>query len=187
MPPSPTPAPPRGNTTILLFYAYVVPSWTKSEHDRAIEFMYGSLTRHGCTGRARVAAEGLNCTLTGPHDGIRAFTKELAAFSPAHFGSLATFKFVDHQPESQMLKGLKVFPVSELVTYGFKKGNGVLGKIENGKGCGGNHLTAEEYHEAMSHPDAVMVDVRNFNESVIGKFQPPATAGLLLHQTHNTI
>ena len=27
----------------------------------------------------------------------------------------------------------------------------------------------------MSHPDAVMVDVRNFNESVIGKFQPPGT------------
>ena len=50
-----------------------------------------------------------------------------------------------------------------------------MNKIENGKGCGGNHLTPEEYHEAMSHPDAVMVDVRNFNESVIGKFQPPGT------------
>ena len=63
---------------------------------------------------ARVAAEGLNCTLTGPHEGIRAFTKELGEFAPEHFGNLATFKFVDNQPQNQMLKGLKVFPVSEL-------------------------------------------------------------------------
>ena len=47
---------------------------------------YESLDRNGCTGRLRVAREGLNGTLTGSHKGIRAFTAELAAWCPAHFG-----------------------------------------------------------------------------------------------------
>jgi predicted sulfurtransferase len=169
---------PTSLNTILLFYAYIQPVWTKVEHDCAIKFLYDSLSRHGCTGRARVAAEGLNCTLTGPYAGIRAFTRDLSDFAPQHFSNLSTFKFVDNQPQSQLLKGLKVFPVSELVTYGFSKGSGMLNNIENGRGCSGNHLNPHEYHEAMKHPDAVMVDVRNFNESVIGKFQPPGTTVL---------
>ena len=39
---------------------------------------------------------------------------------------------------------------------------------------GGNHLTPEGFHKAMELPNTVMIDVRNFNESVIGKFNPPA-------------
>jgi UPF0176 protein len=79
------------------------------------------------------------------------------------------FKYVDGLPENQMLKGLKVWPVSELVTYGFP--NEAVAPIERG----GKHLTPKEFHEAQTHPNAVMIDVRNFNESLIGKFSPPGT------------
>lgn len=65
-----------------------------------------------------------------------------------------------------MLRELKVWPVAELVTYGFGASEG---SIHNG----GNHLTPKEFHKAMELPNTVMIDVRNFNESVIGKFNPP--------------
>ena len=40
---------------------------------------------------------------------------------------------------------------------------------------GGNHLSPAEFHKAMELPNTVMIDVRNFNESVIGKFNPPTS------------
>ena len=70
----------KGNVTILLFYAYVKPVWTNEEQDHAINFTYESLSRHGCTGRLRVAREGFNAVLTGTAEGIRAFTSDLKAY-----------------------------------------------------------------------------------------------------------
>lgn len=156
----------KGNVTILLFYAYVRPSWSKEEHAEAIRWAYETLKKNGCTGRLRVAREGFNSTLSGPHEGIRAFTQALREWQPKHFAN-TDFKYVDGLPENQMLKGLKVWPVQELVTYGFA--NESVGSIERG----GNHLTPQEFHEAQSDPNAIMIDVRNYNESLIGKFQPP--------------
>lgn len=76
------------------------------------------------------------------------------------------FKYVDQQPDNHKLKELKVWPVSELVTYGF---NASDAKMENG----GKHLSPKEFHEAMDLENTVMIDVRNFNETVIGKFSHP--------------
>mmetsp|Transcript_41345 Transcript_41345/g.53358 ORF Transcript_41345/g.53358 Transcript_41345/m.53358 type:complete len:403 (-) Transcript_41345:38-1246(-) len=157
-----------GNVTILLFYGYVRPSWSKKEHEEAINWAYKTLKDNGCTGRLRVAREGFNSTLSGPHEGIRAFTQALREWQPEHFGN-TDFKYVDNLPENQMLKGLKVWPVQELVTYGFP--SEYSASIENG----GNHLTPKEFHEAQTDPNAIMIDVRNYNESLIGKFQPPGT------------
>lgn len=39
-------------------------------------------------------------------------------FKPSTFGE-TDFKYVDDLPDSQLLKGLKVWPVTEIVTYGF--------------------------------------------------------------------
>jgi len=38
------------------------------------------LEKNGCTGRLRVAREGLNSVLTGTADGIRAFTDDLKKY-----------------------------------------------------------------------------------------------------------
>ncbi|KAG1678161.1 hypothetical protein FOA52_016098 [Chlamydomonas sp. UWO 241] len=164
----PAKAPETGNNTILLFYGYVTPVWTHAEHDAAMNFAWESLERNGCTGRLRCAREGLNGTLSGLHDGIRAFTRELAAWAPVHFGK-TDFKYVDKQPDSQLLKELKVFPVAELVTYDFPR------SAQASILAGGNHLKPSDYHVAMKDPNAVMIDVRNFNESVIGRFAPEGT------------
>lgn len=152
----------KGSVTLLLFYAYVNPIWTKSEQDAAIDFTYNSLSRNGCTGRLRVAREGFNSVLTGSYEGIRAFTNDLKNYQPHNFMN-TDFKYVDQQPDNHMLKELKVWPVSELVTYGF---NASDAKMENG----GKHLSPKEFHEAMGLDNTVMIDVRNFNETLIGKF-----------------
>ena len=41
---------PTGDNSILLFYGYVTPVWSKKEQDEAIDFAYGSLSKHGCSG-----------------------------------------------------------------------------------------------------------------------------------------
>ena len=35
----------------------------------------------------------------------------------------------------------------------------------------GKHLSAEEYNSAMDHPDTIVVDMRNYYESEIGRFE----------------
>lgn len=96
-----------GNNTILLFYAYCDPQMTARQQDDAIAHCYGVLNEHGVTGRLRVGREGFNATLTGPHDSVRIFTAALRKYDPKTFGA-TDFKYVDNQPDNQLLKGLKV-------------------------------------------------------------------------------
>ncbi len=62
--------------------------------------------------------------------------------------------------------GLKVWPVTEIVTYGFNPDDAPLD-------MGGIHLTPQQFHDTMAEENTVVVDVRNFNETAIGRFQPP--------------
>lgn len=107
----------RGDVTILLFYAYAVPQMTRAEQDEAISFCYEVLSKNGMTGRLRIGREGFNATLTGRKQSTRLFTSSLRDNWPHIFGNI-DFKYVDGLPENQLLKGLKVFPVTEIVTYG---------------------------------------------------------------------
>jgi len=108
-----------------------------------------------------------NATLTGPPAGVRAFTASLAELDWDTFGEGRTdFKYVDGLPFSQRLKGIKCWPVQEIVTYGFPTSSAPLDMR-------GTHLPPREFHKALEDPNAVVIDVRNFNESLIGKFVPP--------------
>jgi hypothetical protein len=73
----PPPVPKTGNNTILLFYAYCNPQMTRAGQDNAISHCTAVLNKNGISGRLRVGREGFNATLTGSHDGIRAFTADL--------------------------------------------------------------------------------------------------------------
>jgi predicted sulfurtransferase len=157
-----------GNNTILLFYAYCTPPMSRDGQDRAIAHMYGFLKNLGVTGRLRIGREGYNSTLTGPHDAMRKFTAELRRYDPNTFRN-TDFKYVDKQPDNQLLPALKVFPVSEIVNYGFNAGDAPLE-------LGGTHLKPAEFHKALENPNSVVIDVRNYNEALIGRFQPPENA-----------
>ena len=153
------------NVTILLFYAYCKPHMTAKQQDHAITKCYKKLADLGITGRLRVGREGFNSTLTGPHDSMRQFTAFLRKFDHATFGE-TDFKYVDNQPQNQLLPTLKVFPVAEIVTYGFKSADAPMEKT-------GTHLSPTEFHKALAEPNSVVIDVRNYNETLIGKFAPP--------------
>jgi len=60
-----------------------------------------------------------------------------------------------------------VWPVTEIVTYGFDPKLAPLEKT-------GTHLSPKDWHKALEDPNSVVIDVRNFNESLIGKFAPPS-------------
>ena len=163
----PSPSVETDPTTILLFYAYCKPIMTSRQVDDAIAFCTGSLRTNGVTGRLRVAQEGYNATLTGPPDGIRAFTASLADLDWDTFGeNRVDFKYVDGLPKNQRLKGIKCWAVSEIVTYGFDPQDAPMQMT-------GTHLKPREWHKALEDPNAVVIDVRNFNETLIGKFVPP--------------
>jgi len=154
------------DTTILLFYAYCDPPMTRAAQDEMITKCTGVLKGVGVTGRLRVGREGFNATLTGPTAGTRKFTEFLRKTDPATFAS-TDFKYVDGQSDNKRLKELKVWPVTEIVTYGFDPADAPLN-------LRGTHLKPREFHKAMEDPNAIMIDVRNFNESLIGRFAPPA-------------
>jgi hypothetical protein len=150
--------------TILLFYAYCNPAMTTSEVDNAVAKCYAKLKDMECCGRLRIGQEGFNCTMTGKTDKIREFTKFLKEFDKKTFAN-TDFKYVDNQAANQVLKGLKVWAVKEIVTYGFDPRDAPLSMT-------GNHLTPKEFHKALTNPNSIVIDVRNFNESLIGKFAP---------------
>ena len=166
--PPPEPKKLVGDKTILLFYAYCKPPMSRDAQDKAITHFYAFLKNLNITGRLRIGREGYNCTLTGQHDAIRKFTSEAQRYDVNTFGK-TDFKYVDNQPENQLLPTLKVFPVSEIVNYGFNAGDAPLE-------MGGIHLKPQEFHKALENPNSVVIDVRNYNEALIGKFQPPENA-----------
>lgn len=160
--------------TILLFYLYVTPKWTKERVDQLISLLEEIGKRRKIYGRIRVAEEGVNATLScightsqtqqKEHGCIamRHFTQDLIQFDRDNF-TKCDFKFIDHLPCDRNFKELKIMPVQELVFYGVSEKEAPL---ENG----GIHLPPKEFHEMLSRDDAVVIDVRNHYETMIGRF-----------------
>jgi predicted sulfurtransferase len=169
-------APPPSNSTLLLFYAYVQPPWSPRERAQAVAFTQEALASRGCSGRLRVALEGFNGTLTGPAAGVRGFCDALRAYDARHFGSV-DFKLVDGLADNKAFRSLKVWPVDELVTYGLRG----AAEAEAPLSRGGTHLSPQAFEDmARSVPGAVIIDVRNANETAIGAFAPPAGGATVL-------
>jgi hypothetical protein len=136
----------KSGMTLLLFYGYVEPAWSSSQHSEAIRWAQKTLEKQGVTGRLRVAREGFNGTLTGSYDGIREFTSQLRKYHDGYFANMNDIddlKYTDNLPIGQTFPKLKVFAVSELVNYG-------LG-IENAPSIknGGIHLDPSDYNKKL--------------------------------------
>lgn len=162
-----------GHGTILLFYQYIEPLWTKAEHKQALKKVIEIGNSFSITGRGRVAPEGLNCTLTGRPQDIRSFCYALREWQDIF--NETDFKLTDGVEKSKLFKSLSIRKANELVAYGLAGE-----KAPSLKKFGGTHLEADEYHEAMHDPDTVIVDVRNAYESAIGSFQPPKGGAKLI-------
>ncbi|CAB9502980.1 UPF0176 protein [Seminavis robusta] len=157
----------KDGVSVLLFYQYVEPLWTSSQHRRALRKLMELCQQNKITGRGRVAPEGMNCTLTGNSRGMRQVCQGLREFDKLFWET--DFKITDRVPKSKQFKSLSVRKTEELVAYGLK-GDAVAPSLTHFQGT---HLEANEYHEALQDPDAVVVDVRNFYETALGAFNPP--------------
>ncbi|KAF0746549.1 hypothetical protein AaE_008078, partial [Aphanomyces astaci] len=119
----------KSGMSLLLFYAYVEPAWSPVRHKDTLHW-----------------AEGFNGTLTGPYDGIRAFTDAMRLRDNgyfAHMNNQDDFKITDNLPEGQAFPKLKVFAVTELVNYGLGVDNAP--SVNNG----GVHLEPKQYHQKL--------------------------------------
>jgi len=156
--------------TICLFYQYARPSLKPTEVDALKSFIESNTKTNSIGGRIRIAAEGLNCTISGSSTGVRDFTTRLAAFK--RDGEDATpfasthFKFIDELGQDRAFKDLKVLPVKELVFYGDDE----YDATKTASGSGGVHLQPKDFHEKLASKDAVVIDVRNHYEAQIGRF-----------------
>ena len=170
----PAPSPPLGPVSLALFYQYVEPQWTEKEHKEAMKTVIGLGSKCGVKGRGRCAPEGLNCTITGPPDAVRAFCYGLRQWKPSIFDG-TDFKITDGLAADQSFKALTIQKQKDLVGYGLPSEVTPQLKTSHAR-----HVEADEYHQLMTDPDAVIIDVRNAYESAIGHFQPPAGGAKLI-------
>ena len=170
-----------GAVTICLCYQYREPAWTSKQHNVALHSITQMATKHGVTGRGRVAPEGINFTLTSSAQGMRDFCNALRDWDPMFWET--DFKLTDNCEPNARFRFFTPRKVEELVAYGLE---GV--KAPSLKHHSGKHLEAHEYHKQMQQKDTVIIDVRNAYESDIGHFQPPpGGATLLKPQMRNSL
>jgi predicted sulfurtransferase len=127
-----------------------------------------------CTGRGRIALEGVNCTLTAPAHGARRFCQGLRDWDPDLFND-TDFKLTDGVPAETKFKALTLKNTQELVAYGLGGERAPLLKQNTAK-----HLEAVEYHTMLGDKDTVVIDVRNYYETCIGRIEPPSGGATFL-------
>jgi len=147
---------------ILLYYKFapiadpeVVKLWQKS-----------LCTRFNLKGRILVSAQGLNGTVGGEMDDLKAYIKETKTY-PAFKD--VVFKWSDGSRDDFPRLSVKVR--RELV--GFKNSDDEFSVDENGVIGGGTHLKPQQVHELVEKygDDVIFFDGRNAHEAKIGKFK----------------
>ena len=138
---------PANSLTLCLFYQYIEPLLSVSEHKDLLAFIQARGDHHELGGRMRCAREGLNCTLTGSYEGVRAWTADLRSYHPAFMNT--EFKLTDNLPPGQMFPKLHAFSVSEIVNYGL--GGDKAPPIDKTA----VHLEPHAYHKKMAEPNTV--------------------------------
>ena len=164
--PLPPPTTTEGITQIL-FYQYVEPVWSARRQKQAIAEFHRLARENDVTGRGRIALEGVNCTLTAPPAGARRFCQGLRDWDPDLFND-TDFKLTDGVPAETKFKALTLKNTQELVAYGLGGERAPLLKQNTAK-----HLEADEYHKMLGDKDTVVIDVRNYYETCIGRIEPP--------------
>ena len=161
--------------SIVLFYQYVNPLWPESYLSTFISYLCQIAERRCLGGRIRVAREGVNATLSSrdtdaasARQTIRHFARDLQGYHDVF--QETDFKYIDDLAGDRHFKDFKVFPVQELVFYGLPSDKTVGGSTDLGSMKGGVHLSAQDFHQKLTDPNTVVVDVRNHYESMLGRF-----------------
>ena len=109
-------------------------------------------------GRVYIASEGINAQVSIPEHNWDKFCDHLKTIP--ELGEISIKKAIQ---EGHSFYKLKIKVRNELVAYGVSEEVYDMRKV-------GKHLSAEEYNFAMDQDDSVVVDMRNYYESEIGRF-----------------
>ncbi len=137
------------------FYRYVKIEKPEEMRDELYREWYAL----GVFGRIYLAREGINAQLCVPEENLEKFKAGLEA--RAEFKNMR-LNFAVEQGTSFYKLGIKV--KKQIVADGLPEDSYDLSNV-------GNHLNAEEFNIAMEDKNAVVVDMRNFYESRIGRFE----------------
>jgi len=109
-------------------------------------------------GRIYIANEGINAQLSCPEQNWRLFNKKLnhRLFLKDIPKKLA---IVDGRSFFKLIIKVK----DEIVTYGISESEFDMNNV-------GKHLSPEEFNSALNRPKSVVVDMRNYYESEVGRF-----------------
>ena len=110
-------------------------------------------------GRIYIATEGVNAQLSVPEQYWKLFLESMNSFS-----ILKNISIKKAIQDGNSFFKLTIKVREELVAYGVHQDTYNMDLV-------GNHLTAEEYNQALEKPDTIIVDMRNYYESEIGKFE----------------
>jgi len=156
-------------SALVLLYQYT--KWSPQQVKLLMTYLAIIAKKRNLGGRIRIASEGVNATISAvdmpTKDGasasetLRYVAQDLKHFDPVF--QKTDFKFIDDLPPDRHFKELRVIPVEELVFYGIREKDAACKE-------GGVHLDAKDYHEMLKKENAVVIDVRNHYEAVIGRF-----------------
>lgn len=172
------------NASLVLFYQYSSAAagkqWSQHQVKLLMTYLATVARQRHLGGRIRVATEGVNATISAvdmpnvtAKETLRHFAQDLKNFDPVVFAS-TDFKYIDDLPADRHFKELRIIPVQELVFYDIKEGEAPLKPDTT---SGGIHLEAKDYHEMLKKDNAVVIDVRNHYESIIGRFDGQEAIG----------
>ncbi len=141
--------------TTLSFYRYVQIADPQAYRDE----LFARWDALGCMGRIYVAQEGINAQMNVPSENWEAFQKDMDGDQKLHGVPL---KIAVEDDNTSFYK-LKIKVRDKIVADG-------LDDSTFNPGNTGQHLSAEEFNEAMDK-GALVVDMRNHYESEVGHFK----------------
>ena len=136
------------------FYHYVKLSSPESFRNK----LYIEWNQMHVFGRVYIASEGINAQVSIPEHNWDKFCDHLKTIP--ELGEISIKQAIQ---EGHSFYKLKIKVRNELVAYGVSEEVYDMRKV-------GKHLSAEEYNFAMDQDDSVVVDMRNYYESEIGRF-----------------
>ena len=137
------------------FYKYIDISVPYELRDE----LYEVWNKMGVFGRVYIADEGINAQVSIPQPNWEIFKKSV--LSNDLFRGIIIKKAIQ---EGSSFYKLKIKVRKELVAYDVPKESYDMKKV-------GKHLTASDYNLAIESKDSTVVDMRNYYESEIGRFE----------------
>ena len=137
------------------FYAYHLIENPQAVRDQ----LFITWNKLNILGRIYIAAEGINAQLSAPEQNWSQFSETMNSFP---FLRNVLIKKAIQDGNSFYKLTIKVR--KELVAYGVPENSYDMNKV-------GNHLSAEEFNQALDKPETIVVDMRNYYESEVGRFE----------------